>query len=429
MKYGYLRCVFCVIDIESSGGPFGREAMIEIAAFRYDGEEIVDQLISLVHPHRKVQPYVSKITGITEKMLIRAPRFHEIAKRILEITEDAVIVGHNVEFDYRMIRQEFDRLGYQFERSTLDTIALAEQLIPGLKSYGLDNLCEELGLSRPAKHRAEHDARATLELFEILRDKDQSKGINSFEQSILEGDYHKDKIRDLLRSVKHNRGIFYLHDRHGKLLYLGASDNIKAAINRLFMGDGERIVALKDQSHSLKVEATGNWLLARIKKDEELENSKPPFNRLQKTDLKLGIFADFRNEPPSLKVMELKEAGKKKPLLKVGSFTAANRALRMYQRGKDKDNKLALLNALKDFPEQALVQAKGRQSAERAVFVIEGKQIKGYLFYKLNDKLKSWDRVHHLMTSVHPEEHYLDLLKLGLLSGEFSFLDLAPSKD
>lgn len=398
--------------------------MIEIAAFRYDGEEVVDQLISLVHPHRKVQPYVSKITGITEKMLARAPRFHEIAKRLLEITEDAVIVGHNVEFDYRMIRQEYDRLGYQFERSTLDTIALAEQLIPGLKSYGLDNLCEELGLNRPSRHRAEHDARATLELFEILRDKDQKKGINSFEQSILEGDYHKDKIRDLLRSVKHNRGIYYLHDRHGKLLYLGASDNIKAAINRLFMGDSERIMALKDQSHSLKVEATGNWLIARIKKDEELRESKPSFNKHQNLEFKLGLFVDFRSKPASIRLLELEGAGKKQPLFKVSSLTAANRALRMYQRQKDAEKKSSLLNSIKDFPGKTLIQAKGRQSAERSVFVIEEGVLKGYLFYKLNDKLKSWDRVHHLMTPIHEDAKYLDLLKLGLLSGEFHFLEI-----
>ncbi|MGB0979500.1 MAG: exonuclease domain-containing protein [Croceimicrobium sp.] len=414
--------MYCVVDIESSGGPFGKESMIEIAAFRYDGEEVVDQLISLVHPHRKVQPFVSKMTGITDKMLIRAPRFHEIAKRLIEITEDAVIVGHNVEFDYRMIRQEFDRLGYQFERSTLDTINLAESLIPGLKSYGLDSLCQELGLTRPAKHRAEHDARATLELFEILRDKDQSKGINSFEQSVLEGDYHKDKIRDLLRSVKHNKGIYYLHDRHGKLLYLGASDNVKAAINRLFMGDGERITNLKDLTYTLKVEPTGNWLVARIKKQEELNLTHPSFNRIQKQSFQVGIYVDQRENPPKIYSKDLEQAGKKKNLFKVSNNTAAQRALRMYNRMKKGQRAQDILKLLLDFPERALFQAKGRQNGEKAVFVIEDGQLKGYLFYKLNDKLKSWDRVHNLMTPVQPEPEYLDLLKLGILAGEFSAL-------
>jgi len=418
--------MYCVVDIESSGGPFGKESMIEIAAFRYDGEEVVDQLISLVHPHRKVQPFVSKMTGITEKMLIRAPRFHEIAKRLIEITEDAVIVGHNVEFDYRMIRQEFDRLGYQFERSTLDTINLAESLIPGLKSYGLDSLCEELGLTRPARHRAEHDARATLELFDILRDKDQSKGINSFEQSILEGDYHKDKIRDLLRSVKHNRGIYYLHDRHGKLLYLGASDNVKSAINRLFIGDTERIINLKDQCHSLKVEPTGNWLIARIKKQEELEESKPPFNRIQEQQYLIGLYVDKREKPPKIVSRELAKAGRKKPIFKVSNLSSAQRALRMFNRMKGESRADKIMETITNFPERELFQARGRQNGEKAVFVVDEGKLKGYLYYKLNDKLKTWSRVEHLMTEVKPKEEYLDLLKLGILSGEFTALKLQP---
>ena len=411
--------MYCIVDIESSGGPFGKESMIEIAAFLYDGEEVVDQLISLVHPHRKVQPFVAKMTGITDKMLIRAPRFHEIAKRLIEITEDAIIVGHNVEFDYRMIRQEFDRLGYQFERATLDTISLAEDLIPDLKSYGLDALCQELGLNRPARHRAEHDARATLELFEILRDKDQSKGINSFEQSILEGDYHKDKIRDLLRSVKHNKGIFYIHDRHGKLLYLGASDNVKAAMNRLFLGDTERISNLKDLSHSLKVEPVGNWLIARIKKQEELRSSKPPFNRQQQGQLGVGIYIDKRSKPPILNVQHTAEAGRKKPLVRVGSLKAAQRALRMYSRFRNAEDSAKVLEVLMDFPQKAIYEARGRQNGERAAFIVEEGELRGYVYYKLNDKLNSWERIHHLMTKVSHQDEYIDLLKLGILAGEF----------
>lgn len=411
--------MFCIVDIESSGGPFGKEAMIEIAAFRYDGDEVVDQLISLVHPHREVQPFVSKMTGITNKMLVRAPRFHEVAKRLLEITEDAVIVGHNVEFDYRILRQEYARLGYQFERKTLDTIKLAEELIPGLKSYGLDSMCEELGLSRPQRHRAEHDARATLELFEILREKDQRKGINSLEQSIHEGEYLKDKINDLLRSVKHNRGVYYLHDHEGKLLYLNASDNIKAALNRLFLGDSKRIAKLADQVHSLKVEAVGNWLIARMKKEEELFKGKVPFNKAKNTELIYGIYADQRENPPSLKVLKLEEAGRKKAWAKAPNLKAAHRALRMYQRfaASDKGNQIRAI--LAGFPKQALFRAKGRNHGEQALFVLEEGQLKGYLYFKLSDKLKSWDRIHHSMTVLHDDPAYLDLLKLGILSGEF----------
>ncbi|PTM06053.1 MAG: hypothetical protein DA405_01590 [Bacteroidetes bacterium] len=411
--------MFCIIDIESSGGPFGKEAMIEIAAFRYDGEEIVDQLISLVHPHRGVQPYVSKMTGITDKMLLRAPRFHEVAKRLVEITEDAVIVGHNVEFDYRMLRQEFSRLGYTFERKTLDTIKLAQELIPNLKSYGLDKMCDELGLSRTNKHRAESDARATLELFEILREKDRQKGISSFEQSILENDYLKDKINDLQRSIKHNRGLFYLHDRHGKLLYLGASDNIKASINRLFLSSSVKSLKLQEEVHNLKIEAVGNWLIAKVKRESELKEAKPPFNTLSSGKEKYGIFADKRETPPRLSLVSLEEAGKKKPWLTVSNLKAGERALRMYQRIARGKKGEEVRDILADFPDNTLFKGRGRNSAEHTVFVVREGALCGYFYYKLNDQLAHADRIEKLMTPIDREESYNQALRLGILTGEF----------
>mgnify|MGYP000452826243 CR=1 FL=1 len=127
--------MYSIIDIESNGGAFKKESIIEIAIYRFDGHEIVDQFISLVNPEDVISPYVQKLTGITAKMVKTAPKFHEIAKRIVEITEGSVIVGHNVEFDYRMIRQSFHRLGYNYERETIDTIPLAKKLIPNEESY------------------------------------------------------------------------------------------------------------------------------------------------------------------------------------------------------------------------------------------------------------------------------------------------------
>ena len=127
--------MYAVIDIETTGGKFNEEAITEIAIFRYENHQIKDQLISLIKPDRIIQPYVSKLTGINEKMLSNSPKFFEIAKQIIEITSDCIIVAHNAEFDYRMLRIEFKRLGYNFIRKTLCTVKLSQKLIPNLKSY------------------------------------------------------------------------------------------------------------------------------------------------------------------------------------------------------------------------------------------------------------------------------------------------------
>lgn len=421
--------MFCVLDIESSGGPFGKEAMIEIAAFRYDGSEVVDQLISLVHPHRKVQPFVAKMTGITDKMLVRAPRFQEIAKRLIEITEDAIIVGHNVEFDYRMLRQEFARLGYHFERKTLDTIKLAEELLPGMPAYGLDKLCDELGLYRSQKHRAESDARATLELFQILQEKDLRKGINITEQSIHSRDFMKDKVLDLQRSLKQNKGLFYLHNKEGNLLYLGASDNVKAALNRLFMSESEQAESLRQQVHGIKVEACGNWLVARIRRSLELAQSRPPFNRLPWEKLSYGLYLDQREKPPRLQILALAEAGKKKPLLKVHNRRAGRRALRMYGR-LPAEQKLSLAQHLLDFPAEGLYLAKGRKHGEVCVFVTKEGQLRGYFYTQMRQLLHNPRQIAaHLGTSQALGEDFDALLKLGIISGEFKYYQSEKLED
>ena len=90
----------------------------------------MDQFISLVNPEIPIQPFVVKLTGINNAMLRSAPKFYEVAKRIIEITEGCIIVAHNASFDYRILRTEFNRLGYDFIKPTLCTVELSKKLIP-----------------------------------------------------------------------------------------------------------------------------------------------------------------------------------------------------------------------------------------------------------------------------------------------------------
>lgn len=395
---------------------------MEIALFRYDGSEITDQLISLVHPHREVQKYVSKITGITPKMLLRAPRFQEIAKRIIELTEGAVLVGHNVDFDYRMLRQEFGRLGYPFEMKTLDTIPLAEKLIPDLTSYGLDRVCEELGIYRTQRHRAEGDARATLELFNLLQEKDKEKDISVLGQSVQENNALKDKIQDLKRSVKHNKGLFYLHDKKGKVLYIGSSDNIKNNLNRLFMADNKQAEKLRGEVHSVTTEAFGNWLISKVKRLEEVKRVKPLYNSDDRLKMEFGIYADKRSDTPQLTVKPLAEGGKKSPLLKAESFKTALRAIRMFRKTGGKEDKSELLEHLTDLPKEGIYSGKGRSSGEKSALVVQNGQLSGYFYYSLNDQLTQKERLQKNLVPIEPRDEFTELLKLGVLSGEFTAL-------
>lgn len=154
--------MYAVVDIETTGGKYNEEGITEIAIYKFDGLKVVDQFISLVNPEKPIQPFVVNLTGINNDMLRNAPKFYEVARRIVEITEDCVLVAHNAKFDYRILRTEFKRLGFDFERRSLCTVELSKKLIPGQASYSLGKLVRALGIPLSDRHRASGDAQATV---------------------------------------------------------------------------------------------------------------------------------------------------------------------------------------------------------------------------------------------------------------------------
>ncbi len=162
--------MFAIIDIETCGGKFDfpKGRITEICIIIHDGLQVTEKFSTLINPECYISPLYTNITGITNQMVANAPKFHEIANTILQLTENKIFVAHNVSFDYNFIKGEFASLGYEYEREKLCTVKLSRKLIPGKKTYSLGPLCESLGISNNARHRAEGDARATAKLFDIL---------------------------------------------------------------------------------------------------------------------------------------------------------------------------------------------------------------------------------------------------------------------
>lgn len=166
-------------------------------------------------------------------MLKTAPKFYEIAKRVVEITEDCIIVAHNSEFDYRILRTEFKRLGFGFKRETLCTVELAKQLIPNQPSYSLGKLTRSLGIPVSDRHRANGDAMATVKLFKMLLSKDLDKYIvkNSVKKAVAEKRLHPNH-KLIVDALPADTGVYYIHDVNGRIIYIGKSKNIKHRINQ-----------------------------------------------------------------------------------------------------------------------------------------------------------------------------------------------------
>jgi len=164
--------VYCIVDVESTGGVKGDSRLTEIAIFRHDGQQVVDSFHTLLNPECPIPPFIRHLTGITEELVQDAPLFADVAPRIVDITRDAVFVAHNVSFDFNFIKKELEWAGYDFARRTLCTVRTSRKLIPGYPSYSLGKLCTSLNIPLNDRHRAQGDAAATVRLFELLLQRD-----------------------------------------------------------------------------------------------------------------------------------------------------------------------------------------------------------------------------------------------------------------
>lgn len=283
--------MYAILDIETTGGKFNEEGITEIAIYKFDGHEVVDQFISLVNPERPIQEFVVKLTGINNKMLRNAPKFYEVAKRIVEITKDTIIVAHNAAFDYRILRTEFSRLGFDYHQNTLCTVELSRKLIPNEASYSLGKLCRSLGIPMSDRHRASGDALATIQLFKLLLEKDVKKEILQDSIKYFDKRSEKDKLNNILETLPTQQGVFYIHDENGKVIYLGRGNNIKSEVNKVFLKQSKRGQKIKDRVKEVSFELTGNPLLTRLKYYLELETLNPKFNFKRKKKFLPETFA------------------------------------------------------------------------------------------------------------------------------------------
>jgi DNA polymerase-3 subunit epsilon len=285
--------LYTILDIETTGGKFNEEGITEIAIYKYDGHTVVDQFISLINPEKEIQKFVVQLTGINNKMLQNAPKFYEVAKRIIEITKDCTLVAHNTSFDYRILRTEFDRLGYDFNRNTLCTVELSQKLILDQPSYSLGKLIKALGIPMTDRHRATGDALATVQLFKLLLEKDVDKTIIQNSVKYHDRRVEKERLQKLIDLVPKALGLFYIHGSDGKVIYLGRGKDVKSEVNKLFLKQTKRATKIQDRATSISYEKTGNELFTRLKYYIELEALAPKFNFQKERKPSLQ---DFNNE-------------------------------------------------------------------------------------------------------------------------------------
>ena len=412
--------MYAILDIETTGGQYNEEGITEIAIYKFDGHEVVDQFISLVNPEIPIQPFVVKLTGINNAMLRSAPKFFEVAKRIIEITEGCIVVAHNASFDYRILQTEFRRLGFKFQKPTLCTVELSKKLLPGHASYSLGKLVRALGIPMADRHRASGDAMATVKLFKMLLAQDVEKEIlkSLVKTEIKSG--MSPKLLDIVENLPSKTGIYYIHNEKGDLIYIGKSKNIKKRVNQHFTGTSRKCKKIQMEVYTVTYEETGSELIALLKESEEIKINKPIYNRAQRKTIFQWALYPIKDENGYIKLSLQKTDGRKK---EITSYTSIQEGKNALFKITDQFNLCQKINGLYDtknacfkykikecdgacigeitteeynsrveeFIESSqfendnmVVIDRGRSLEERSAILIENGIYKGYCFYDLN---------------------------------------------
>lgn len=157
-----------IVDVETTGGSPVFHHIIEIGILRIEHGEVVAKFKSFVNPHSEIPEFISKMTGITQKQVDRAPEFADIAEEIFPQFEDSTFVAHNAGFDYGFLRSEFGRLGWGLVMPQLCTVRLSRALYPRYKRHNLTALIERFDFSCKNRHRAFDDAKVLWDFLQLV---------------------------------------------------------------------------------------------------------------------------------------------------------------------------------------------------------------------------------------------------------------------
>lgn len=443
---------YAIIDIETTGGKASRDRITEIAIIIHDGEKEIDRFESLINPERSIPYNITRITGITDDMVAEAPRFYEVAKRVVEITEGRIFVAHNVRFDYGFIKEEFARLGYTYTRKLLCTVRLSRKTFPGLRSYSLGNLIKHFGIQVKDRHRAMADTQATVELFERILNKDESSEqiLDMVNLGVRQARLPANITLEKLHALPDSCGVYYFYNDRGDIIYVGKSKNIRKRVMSHFAKQTDKAQKLYQAVHDISYELMGSELVALLYESHEIKHHHPVINRAQRTRTPQYVISIAQNEAGYF-CLQCSRANlkQKKDMEILGEFhnqkSAQGTLMRMVESaglcrhlcglestgapcfhyhiskckgaciGKETadDYNQRLLEALEylaiDFPENFMMIDQGRHNEEKSVILVEDGQYQGFGYFSTLD---DYQDIETLKDAIKPYAHNRDVTRI-----------------
>lgn len=277
--------MYAIVDIETTGGYAANNDITEIAIVLHDGQSVVKRFESLVKPVRTIPYYIQVLTGITNDMVAEAPSFDELAPDIFALLQGNIFVAHNVNFDYSFLKHHFSTIGYELNSSKLCTVRLSKKVFPGIPSYSLGNLCRYFGIHIENRHRAGGDADATVRLLEHLLQHNAEPHIQQFiKRGAKEQSLPPNLPKEQIEQLPYTPGVYYFHNRNGKVIYVGKAKNLKYRVSSHFThnGSGKQRQDFLRNIYSISYQTCSTELMAFILESVEIKRLWPEFNSSQK---------------------------------------------------------------------------------------------------------------------------------------------------
>lgn len=281
---------FCVIDFETTGGSSDFDRITEIGAAKYRSGECLGTFQTLINPECPIPPFITVLTGITEAMLLPAPRIESILPTFLEFIGDAVIVAHNARFDMGFLNASLIRDGREaMTNKVVDTVHLARRLVRDeVPDCKLGTLASRLRLAHQPSHRALDDVLATGDLLHLLIERAAGFGVLGLDDLIslprLETHPLAAKL-GLTEDLPRSPGVYMFIDGRDRVLYVGKATNLRQRVRSYFSTSESRrkVGSMLRQVQSIAHIATPDPLTASVYESRLIQRLLPQYNRVGTT--------------------------------------------------------------------------------------------------------------------------------------------------
>lgn len=277
-----------MLDLETTGGSPTGCAITEIGAVSYRGGNPTGTFHTLVNPGAPIPAFITVLTGITQAMVIEAPRIEEALPSLLEFIGQAVVVGHNVRFDLSFLNAACDRLGYpRIRNHSTDTAALARRLCRNeVRNLKLSSLSAHFRSPVTPIHRALDDARATAHVFWALLERAGTLGVTHLDDLLAlrraRGSPFYSKLA-LTEGLPSRPGVYLFRDRIGAILYVGKANNLRSRVRSYFYGDDRRnTTSLLTELSAIEHRVCATELEAEVTELRLIVGHSPRYNRRSK---------------------------------------------------------------------------------------------------------------------------------------------------